>query len=176
MLERQATALEEDIRELRTLLAAHRKRAINDFWCRNAGEIVQRWRAVQQAMEVDAPGPSGLCNVTVSNTRTLLTKAHDVMAAVGAFWQELYGKPPVDLPSFQAVRGCRMPQVPEGAWAQVQQYSMLDLQFALDKADIMAPVPKHMATGFIEPLPAAVQWLLVHSYPAFLWGAPLLTN
>ena len=123
-VERQATALEEDIRHLRALLAADRKRAIKDFRCRNAQDIVQRWKAIRGAIEVEAPGPSGLWNVRVPISQTLLTEAHEVMAAVRAFWQELYGKRPVDFPSFQAVLGRHMPQVPEGAWAQVQQYSM----------------------------------------------------
>ena len=41
-LERQAAALEEDIRELRALLAADCKRAIKDFWRRHAPDIAQR--------------------------------------------------------------------------------------------------------------------------------------
>ena len=40
-LERQAAALEEDIRQLRALLAADRKRAIKDFWRRHAPDIAQ---------------------------------------------------------------------------------------------------------------------------------------
>ena len=59
-LERQAAALEEDIRQLCALLAADRKHAIKDFWCRHAPDIAQRWKAVRGAIEVDAPGPSGL--------------------------------------------------------------------------------------------------------------------
>ena len=118
-LERQAAALEEDIRQLRALLAADRKRAIKDFWRRHAPDIVQRWKAVRGAMEVEAPGPSGLWNVRVPNTQTLLTEAHDVMFAVRAFWRELYDKRPVDLPGFQAVLGRHVPRVPEGAWTQV---------------------------------------------------------
>ena len=99
-----------------------------------------------------------------------------MIAAVRAFWQELYGKRPVDLPSFQAVLSRHMPQVPEGAWARVQQYSMRDLQSALDKADGKAPGPNHVEVRFIKALPIAVQWLLVHSYRAILWGAPMLTH
>ena len=38
----QAAALEEDIRQLRALLAADRKRAIKDFWRRHAPDITQR--------------------------------------------------------------------------------------------------------------------------------------
>ena len=38
-LERQAAALEEDIRKLRALLAADRKHAIKDFWRRHAPDI-----------------------------------------------------------------------------------------------------------------------------------------
>ena len=56
-LERQAAALEEDIRQLRDLLAADRKRAIKDFWRRHAPDIAQRWKAVRGAIEVEAPGP-----------------------------------------------------------------------------------------------------------------------
>ena len=41
-LERQAAGLEEDIRQLRALLAADRKRAIKDFWRRHAPDIAQR--------------------------------------------------------------------------------------------------------------------------------------
>ena len=85
-LERQAAALEEDIRQLRALLAADCKRAIKDFWRRHAPDIAQRWKAVRGAIEVEAPGPSGLWNVRVPNTQTLLTEAHDVMFAVRAFW------------------------------------------------------------------------------------------
>ena len=84
-LERQAAALEEDIRQLRALLAADRKRAIKDFWRRHAPDIAQRWRGVRGAIEVEAPGPSGLWNVRVPNTQTLLTEAHDVLFAVRAF-------------------------------------------------------------------------------------------
>ena len=73
-LERQAAALEEDIRQLRALLAANRKRAIKDFWRRHAPDIAQRWKAVQGAIEVEAPGPSGLWSVRVPNTHTLLTE------------------------------------------------------------------------------------------------------
>ena len=171
-LERQAAALEEDIRQLRALLAADRKRAIKDFWRRHAPDIAQRWKAVQGAIEVEAPGPSGLWNVQVPNTQTLLTEAHDVMFAVLALWRELYDKRPVDLPGFQAVLGRHVPRVPDGAWTQVQQYSMQDLQSALDKADGKAPGPNHVEARFIKALPAPVQWLLVHSYPAILRGAP----
>ena len=46
--------------------------------------------------------------------------------------RELYDKRPVDLPGFQAVLGNHVPRVPDGAWTQVQQYSMQDLQSALD--------------------------------------------
>ena len=41
-LERQAAALEEDICQLRAVLAADRKRAIKDFWRRHAPDIAQR--------------------------------------------------------------------------------------------------------------------------------------
>ena len=118
-LERQADALEEDIRHLRALLAADSKRAIKDFWRRHAQDIAQRWKAVRGAIEVEAPGPSGLWNVRVPNTQTLLTEAHDVMFAVRAFWREVYDKRPVDLPGFRAVLSRHVPRVPEGAWAQV---------------------------------------------------------
>ena len=113
-LERQAAALEEDIRQLRTVLAADRKRAIRDFWRRHAPEIAQRWKAVRGAIEVEAPGPSGLWNVRAPNIQMLLTEAHDVIFAVQAFWRELYDKRPVDLPGFQAVLSRHVPQVPEG--------------------------------------------------------------
>ena len=171
-LERQAAALEEDIRQLRALLAADRKRAIKDFWRRHAPDIAQRWKAVRGAIEVEAPGSSGLWNVRVPNDQTLLTEAHDVMFAVRAFWRELYDKRPVDLPGFQAVLGRHVPRVPEGAWTQVQQYSMQDLKSALDKADGKAPGPNHVEARFVKDLPAPVQWLLVHSYRAILRGAP----
>ena len=116
------------------------------------------------AIEVEAPGPSGLWNVRVSNTQTLLTEANDVMLAVRAFWQELYDEPPVDLPGLHAVRGRHVPKV--------QQYSMEDLQSALDKADGKAPGAYHVENRFIKALPAPVQRLLVHSYRAILRGAP----
>ena len=99
-LERQAAALEEDIRQLRALLAADRKRAIKDFWRRHAPDTAQRWKAVRGPIEVEAPGLSGLWNVRVPNTQTLLTEAQDVMFAVHAFWGELYDKRPADLPGF----------------------------------------------------------------------------
>ena len=171
-LERQAAALEEDIRQLRTLLAADRKRAIKDFWRRHAPDIAQRCKAVRGAIEVEARGPSGLRNVRAPNTQTLLTEAHDMMFAVRAFWRELYDKPPVDLPGFQAVLGHHVPRVPDGAWTQVQQYSRQDLQSALDKTDGKARGPSHVEARFIKALPAPVQWLLVPSYQAILCGAP----
>ena len=171
-LERQAAALEEDIRQLRALLAADRKRAIKDFWRRHAPDIAQRWGAVRGAMEVEAPGLSGLWNVRVPNTQTLLTEAHNVMFAVRAFWRKLYDKRPVHLPGFQPVLGRHAPRVPDGAWTQVQQYSMQDLQSALDKADGKAPGSNHVEARFIKALPAAVQWLLIHSYRAILRGDP----
>ena len=164
-LERQAAALEEDIRQLRALLAADCKRAIKDFWRRDAPDIAQRWKAVPGAIEVEAPGPPGLWNVQVPNTQTLLTEAHDVMFAVCAFWRELYDKRPVDLPGFQAVLARHVLRVPDGAWTQVQQYSMQDLQSALDKADGEAPGPNHVEARFIKALSAPVQWLLVHFIP-----------
>ena len=170
-LERQAAPLEEDIRQLRALLAADPKRAIKDLWRRHAPDIAQRWKAVREAIEVEAPGPSGLWNVRVPNTQTLLTEAHDVMFAGRAFWQELYDKPPVDLPGFQAVLGRHVPRVPDGAWTRAQQYSMQDLQSALDKADGKAPGPNHVEARFIKALPGPVKWLLVHSYRAILRGA-----
>ena len=167
-LERQAAALEEDIRHLRALLAADGKRAIKDFWRRHAQDIAQRWKAVR----VEAPGPLGVWNVRVPNTQTLLTEAHDVMFAVPAFWRELYDKRPVDLPGYQAVLGRHVPRVPQRAWARVQQYSMQDLQSALDKDDGKAPRPNHVEARFIKALPAPVQWLLVQSYRAISCGAP----
>ena len=96
-LDRQAAAVEEDVRQLRVLLAADRKRAIIDLWRRHAADIAQRWKAVQGAIEVEDPGLSGLWNVRVRNTQTLLTEAHDVMFAVRPFGWELYDKRPVDL-------------------------------------------------------------------------------
>ena len=99
----------------------------------------------------------------VPNTQTLLTVAEDVMYAVRAFWRELYNKRPVDLPGFHAVLRHHVPRVPNGAWTQVQQYSMQDLQSALEKANGKAPRPNHVQARFIKALPAPVQWLLVHS-------------
>ena len=93
------------------------------------------------------------------------------MLAVRAVWRELYNKRPLDLPGFQAVLGRHVPRVPEGARAQVQQYSIQDLQSALDKADGKAPGPNHVEARFIKALPAPIQWLLVHSYRAILRGA-----
>ena len=171
-LERQAAALEEDIRQLRALLAADRKRAIKDVWRRHTPDIAQRWKAMRGAIEVEAPGLSGLWNVRVPSTQTLLTEAHDVMFAIRTIWRELYDKRPVDLTGFQAVLGRHVPRVPHGAWTQVQQYSMQDLRSALDKADGKAPGPNHVEARFIKALPAPVQWLLVHSYRAILRGAP----
>ena len=49
-LERQAAALEKDIRHLRALLVADRKRAIKDFSRCHAQDIAQRWKAVQGAI------------------------------------------------------------------------------------------------------------------------------
>ena len=63
-----------------------------------------------------------------------------------------------------------MPHVPEGAWAEVQQYSMLGLQSLLDKADGKAPGPNHMEALFIIALLAPAEWLLVHSYRAIVRG------
>ena len=50
---------------------------------------------------------------------------------------------------------------------------MQDLRSALDKADGKAPGPNNVKARFIKTLPAAVQWLLVHSYRAIVRGAPL---
>ena len=174
--ERQAAALEEDIRQLRALLAADRNRAIKDFWHRHGQDIVQWCRAVRGAIELEAPGPSGLWNVRVPNTQTLLTEAHDVMSAVRAFWLVVYDKRTVDLSRFKAVLGHDVPRVPEGAWVQIQQYSMQDLRSALDKTDGKAPGPKQLVTCFIKALPASVHRLLVHSYRAILRGAPPLMH
>ena len=69
-LERQATALEEDIHQLRALLAAERKRAIKDFWRCHAQDIVHGQKDVRRAIEVQAPGPSGLWNMRVLNTQS----------------------------------------------------------------------------------------------------------
>ena len=126
---------------------------------------------MQGAIEVEAPGPSSLWNVGVPNTQTILTEAHDLVA-VRAIWQELYDKRPVDLPGLKTVLGRHVPRVPDGAWGQVQQYSLQDLQSALDKANGKAPGPNHVEARFIKALPAPVQWLLVHSYRAILRGAP----
>ena len=115
-LDRQAAALEEDICQLSALLAAELKRAIKDIWCCHAQDIVQRWKAVREAIRVEAAGPSGLWNVRGSNTQTLLKEAHDVMSAVRAFWRELYDKRPADLPGFEAVLGRHVPLVAEGRW------------------------------------------------------------
>ena len=77
----------------------------------------------------------------VPNTQTVLTDGHDV-----------YDKRPVQLQSFRAVLGRHLPQVPEGAWAQIKKYSMRDLQSALDKADGKAPGPKHIEARSIKAL------------------------
>ena len=116
---RQATALEEDIRHLRLLLAVDGKPVIKHFWRRNAHGIVQRRKAFRGTIKVEAPRPLRLRNGRDPNTQTLLTEEQDVMAAVRAILQELYGKRQEDLPSFQAVLCHHMPQVPEGQWAQV---------------------------------------------------------
>ena len=99
-----------------------------------------------------------------------------MMAARRDFWQQLYGKQPVDLPRFHSVLGRHMPHVPEGAWARVKQYSMRDLQFALDRADRKTPGPNHLEARFNKALPALVQWLLVHCYWAILRSALPLTH
>ena len=160
------------IRQLRALLAAYRKRAIKDLWRRHTQDIAVRSKDVRGAIEVEAAGTSGLWNVLVPNTHTLLTEAHDVMSAVRAFGPELYDKRPVDLPGFQGVLGRHVPRVPEGGWAKVQQYSMQDLRTALNKADGKAPGPNQVEARFIKALPAPVQWLFLHSYRAILRGAP----
>ena len=82
----------------------------------------------------------------------------------------------MDLPSFQAVLYHHPPRVPEGAWAQVQQYAMGGLKSALDKADCKAPGANHVEACFIKALPAPVQWLSFHSYQAILRGAPAPTH
>ena len=171
-LERQAATLKEDIRHLCAHLAADRRRAIKDLCRRHAQDIAQRWEAVRGAIKVEAPGPSGLWNVRVPNTQTLLTEAHDVVFQVGAFWQELYNTHPVDLPGFQAVLDRHVPLLCEEAWAQVQQYSMQDLRSALDKADRKAPGRNHVEARFIKALLAPIQLPLVHSSQAILRGAP----
>ena len=102
---------EEDIRQLRALLSADRKRAIKDFWRCHAPDIAQRWKAVRGAIEVEALGPSGLWKVRVPNTQTLLTEAHDVIFPVRAFWRELYDKCQVDLPGLS---GSPQPPCPPG--------------------------------------------------------------
>ena len=55
-LERPTAALEEEICQLRALLAANCKRAIKDFWRCNTKDIVQRWKAVWGAINMEAPG------------------------------------------------------------------------------------------------------------------------
>ena len=171
-LEKQAAALEDDIRQLRALLAADRKRAIKEFWRRRAQDIAQRWKAMRGAIKRGAPGLSGLSDVRVAEIQTLLRDAHKVMFAVRAFWPELYNKRLVALPGLQAVLGRHVHRVPGGALAQVQQYSMQDLLSALDKANGKAPGPIHVEARFIKALPAPVQWLLIHSYRAILRPAP----
>ena len=98
------------------------------------------------------------------------------MFAVRAFWRELYDKHPVDLRGFQAVLSRHVHRVPDGARAQVQQYSMQDLKSALDKADGKTPGPNHVEARFIKALPAPVQWLLVNSYRAIIRRAPPLMH
>ena len=73
-LERQAAALEEDIRHLLALLTADRKGAIKDFWRRHAPDIVERREAVRGTIKVEALGLLGSGNVPVPNTQTLLTE------------------------------------------------------------------------------------------------------
>ena len=75
---------------MRALLVADRRRTIRDFWRRHAQYIDQRWKPVPGAIEVEAPGLSGLWNVRVPNTQTLLTEAHVMMSAVRAFWREFF--------------------------------------------------------------------------------------
>ena len=104
----------------------------------------------ERGIEVEAPGLSGLQKVRVPHTQTLLTEAQDVMSAVRTFWRELYDKRPVDLPSFQAVLGRHVPRVPEGTWAQDQQYFMQDLRSAVNKADGKAPGPNQLGARFIN--------------------------
>ena len=110
-LKRQAAALEDDIRQLRALLAADRKRAIKDLWCCHAPDIAQRWKAVRGAIEVEAPGPSVLWSVRVPNTQMLLTEAHDVMFVVRASWRELYDITPSGPPRLP---GSPRPPCPPG--------------------------------------------------------------
>ena len=78
----------------------------------------------------------------------------------------------MDLPSCQAVLTRHMPHLPEGAWAQIHQYSVQDVLSALDKADGKAPGPNQVESRFIKALPATLQLLLVHSYRAILRHAP----
>ena len=77
------------------------------------------------------------------------------MSAVRACWRELYDERPVDLPSFEAVLGRQVLRVPEGEWAQFEQYTITHQQFELDKADGKAPGPNHVEARFIKALPAA---------------------
>ena len=76
------------------------------------------------------------------------------------------------LPGFQAILGRHMPQVPEGSGPQLRQYSMQNLQSALDKADGKASGPNHVEARFIKDRLAPLQLLLVHSYRAILRGGP----
>ena len=141
-LERQAAALEEDIRQLRALLGGRPQARHQGILAPPRPDIAQRWKAVRGAIEVEAPGPSGLWNVRVPNTQTLLTEAHDVMFAVRAFWRELYDKRRWTSRVSRRSSAATSHGSPEGAWTQVQQYSMQDLKSALDKADGKAPGPK----------------------------------
>ena len=96
-----------------------------------------------------------------------------MLFAVRAFWRELYDKRPVDLRGFGAVLGRHVPQVPEGAWTQIPQNSMQDLQSPWTRPMARPEVPTTWRAAFIKALLAPVQWLLVHSYRAILRGAPL---
>ena len=153
-LEGQAAALEEDIRQLRALLAADRKRAIKDFWRRHAPDIAQRWKAVRGGGRGRGPGP-----------------VRPPERAGPQHSNAPHGGPRRDV-CFQAILSLHVPRVPDGAWAQVEQYSMQNLQSALDKADGKAPAPNHLEACFIKAVPAPVQAFLVHSYRAILRGAP----
>ena len=109
----------------------------------------------------------------VRESDKVLMEASDVIGEVQRYWEALYAKRPVNLPTFERLVRAHVPRgVPE-EWRSVQDYTLQDLKDAVKQAvaDDKAPGSNGVTAALIAELPEPVPGRLVHAYRAILRGA-----
>ena len=170
-LGRQAAALVVDIRHLRALLEGHRKRAIRDFWRRQAQDIAEM-ESRARGHRGRGPGPIGPveCAGPQHPNAPHRGPQRDVRGPrlLAGTVRQTPGGPP------RFPGGPRPPRAsgPRGGLDPGPAVIHAGPAVCVGQGRWQGAGPNHVEASFIKALPAPVQWLPVQPYRAILRGAP----